>query len=1147
MINQLVSYLKSYLQKHFKLLSVLVIAMMIGWFLLPLIGVQNIKFKIIFMCAMVVICFFGICFYRVMNRYRSKRLLAIGDDVNQGVDQLQQLKKEFIEGLKILTHHKIKHKRLPQKSFAALPIFLLLGQTNSGKTEAVKSSGFDFPLQALSDNSQAQCCAWWFTDKAIFIEIRGEVISSKDDKLWELLISLLKKLNRKKPINAMIYTLAIDYLMQTDDNVLTEDIKHYKLLFSRLNKIIRRRLPILTLITKMDVIPGFDSYDGPLLFNDQFECVFDQNVSDNGKYQKVYPLLNDLVNHAHTTMLTRIVKETNSTKRWGIYCFPQKLEQAINKINYGLTVLFKVNPYLSSANYFSVAFSFISTQRSNVLSQQLLHKLNYQLLKQEKSRTWRNSRRFVTTCAFVLMVSGYVLFDLAYTRGVSLLSTLNNQITQMRETWQLPDSELIETQLNDLSFCVKIYFELLHASQLNWFARMNLFPDPIVLNKLYQLLNNAITKLFVSPIAMNLEQQLIHDQTLWLTKSSNHQNERGDYYRDLRNYLLVCYPQRADSNFDVDSLAHVWVTRISPSDLDNPLQNDHEAQLLAGFYLKENKRSLWQPNFKLIEQSRNSLRTADNDANREALARSMYINTMQADENFYQHLYLQNLISYQAGDVFQHKNSISTVFTPKLWQNTIYRDLFNVAYKAMESDWVINEPIKQLATDKTVPLIWNKLSAQDKKQFILLLNKVKNWYFSDYATAWLGLLQQSHLFAPQSLNQASELLRVISNPKGPITQALQAITQQASIANIYDFSNPQKDRPQKITIPGLINYNHFVLTNLPQNSSGLLNQYFQALKQLQLEIQQIALSPNVSQDAENYAAKILAGKGQNTALYKVNLAAAQIAMSITDPKLQSVMHHLLLEPVRGTWRVLLIETGRALQKQWQLTVYRIYQQQLQPDFPFTLNGTDAIPQEVNNFLNRQSGIYWQFIQQTLAPFLQRNQLGWQAKSWLHLSVPFTPAFLASITNTTDLCQAIYQDNVTQIQFPITIYPVPTPNLDQISLSLNGKTFSYRNGPQRWQQFSWRPHSENAVSLMVTSSNNNQIYSLEQQGPWAIFHLMAKAHNININNSTTRLIWNIAIQGKRYPITLLIKTGEYNVFQQVLVRRWSLPENILQNK
>ena len=165
----------------------------------------------------------------------------------------------------------LKRRKLGGRRFLReMPWYVIIGPPAAGKTTALRQSGLDFPFD-LTDDLQGvggtRNCDWFFTEDAVLIDTAGRYVQQEsqpevDAAEWLGFLDLLKKHRGRRALNGVIVALPIDVLAEGDAAIRAHGREIRKRL-AELDERLEMRLPVYLLVTKADLIKGFEpSFDG---------------------------------------------------------------------------------------------------------------------------------------------------------------------------------------------------------------------------------------------------------------------------------------------------------------------------------------------------------------------------------------------------------------------------------------------------------------------------------------------------------------------------------------------------------------------------------------------------------------------------------------------------------------------------------------------------------------------------------------------------------------------------------------------------------------------------------------------------------------------------------------------------------------------
>lgn len=173
--------------------------------------------------------------------------------------ELQDHWRESLETLK-----KSRLRRGLGNPLYALPWYLVIGESGSGKTTAIRNSNLHSPVSDLERTAAiaaTRTCDWWFLEEAIILDTAGRYTipedRSVDEDEWERFLVLLAGYRRQEPINGVVATIAADKLLAGERARLRTEGQSIRRRIDQLMNKTGARFPVYLLVTKMDMVYGF--------------------------------------------------------------------------------------------------------------------------------------------------------------------------------------------------------------------------------------------------------------------------------------------------------------------------------------------------------------------------------------------------------------------------------------------------------------------------------------------------------------------------------------------------------------------------------------------------------------------------------------------------------------------------------------------------------------------------------------------------------------------------------------------------------------------------------------------------------------------------------------------------------------------------
>lgn len=156
-----------------------------------------------------------------------------------------------------------------------LPWYMIVGNSNAGKTTALLNSGLQFPVDrekvamtrrlALESKGGTMHCDWWFTNEAVLIDTAGRYVeqasgTANDPLEWKGFLGILRKYRTRAPINGVIVALDASDLASFDDVQRAAHAGKVSERLAELRQELGIRFPVYVVVTKMDLLRGFPEY-----------------------------------------------------------------------------------------------------------------------------------------------------------------------------------------------------------------------------------------------------------------------------------------------------------------------------------------------------------------------------------------------------------------------------------------------------------------------------------------------------------------------------------------------------------------------------------------------------------------------------------------------------------------------------------------------------------------------------------------------------------------------------------------------------------------------------------------------------------------------------------------------------------------------
>ena len=236
---------------------------------------------VVFLCGIVGVGVLLLLYAFVLRLIQHRRSASFAESVqNQSaqspsalskaeqIAKLDDLRSKFEEGVNVF--------RRAGKDFYSIPWYLLIGESGSGKTEAMRRSGVGFPagvqdyLQGVGGTINMH---WWFTNHAVVLDLAGRVVfgevASGAGSEWETFLQLLKKQRPSCPINGMLLVIPAKSLIRDPAEEMVRKAQRIAEQINRVQRMLDVRFPVFVMVTMCDLVTGFREFFEPLHGGDE--------------------------------------------------------------------------------------------------------------------------------------------------------------------------------------------------------------------------------------------------------------------------------------------------------------------------------------------------------------------------------------------------------------------------------------------------------------------------------------------------------------------------------------------------------------------------------------------------------------------------------------------------------------------------------------------------------------------------------------------------------------------------------------------------------------------------------------------------------------------------------------------------------------
>ncbi len=1134
------------------------------WFAGDLAGMQSPEIRLLLIAGIIL----AWIFFLIFDHYRAQQGAQLLEDSlqQQGIEQAEHFNEEdkdkieevqlrFEKAIATLKQSKLGKGYRGKAALYALPWYMIVGPSASGKSTALRESGLQFPF--LGENQKGvqgiggtRNCDWWFTTDAVLLDTAGRYMTEDEDREeWFAFLDMLKKARNKKPINGVMVAIGINELLEGTDQLIEWHAKTIRDRIDELMTHLGMSFPVYLMFTKCDLLEGFSQFFGELEKSER-EQIWGCTLS---RRTKSSPAPHEMFDQQYKQLIEGIVARrldrfsmTRGAAKLSILGFPLQLESCRPVLTRFVEILFHQNPY--QQNPFFRGFYLTSgtqeghpidrimdsvrkaagIQEASVAEPHSLEGKSYfiknlftdvifpdQSLASPSSRAFHH-RGLIRVAVFGLAIIGVGLglfgMGSSYLGNKLMVQSIQDDSVKLvqirREHQDSYDSPVFAHNLELLGDLqsrlgqIQDYRDEGVPLRLKGFYQSDKLFDP-----LKTLYHRELSHLILRPTQIGLEARLSRFVNVGMSQEQVGNSE--NFYDMFKAYLMLGDPEHLDGEFLAKQLQLLWKkgspslfaqpNKTLPSDLQESLNRNLD------FFSRHLVRDFG------ISRNQDLVRTMRAILQQIPLKERLYKQTLQRASEGLENYTLQSaLVGYQQPHLISDYQ-IPGVFTKSGWTTAFEPNLDAVLEEYAKEFWVLGErdPINEQ-----------------------MQTAVQAKYFGDYSQHWFKYLASIHIRPNRAQSQVLSLYQGLTAPPSPIAIVFEdvkrnTIFEESGINQIAEessgliekmkkkiFSDTPSDVPELLASgdnPVAKDFKplHRFLT-APENPEGArsgLDQYLSELKRVHTIMVGMSSSEGTIGDPVQMGQQIV--KGEANELTKAVNTVDQLSANF-DLQTQQSLTPLLTEPILLAMQSVIDQALQILDRRWVAEVFEPCQKTIAPFYPFQSSDTEVAIGDVANFFSPDQGKLWAFVNQQLSPFILERDEGWTVKKWRGLSLPLSTGTLESLRYAKFFSSSLFLKGQGTPSVPFELYPYTDqgPSASLVShtrFKLGEQELIYAMGPPEWKELAWPGPSGSAGSLLQVKVNGSWD-SREEQGWWGLFRLLEDAQITAVSESLYRVIW-----------------------------------------
>ncbi len=1053
----------------------------------------------------------------------------------------------------------------------ALPWYLMIGLSGSGKTSLVVRSGLKFPLahlfkqDTIRDVQKTNDFDWWVTDDAVIIDSAGHFImpekeDTKEDqevskKVWLHFISLLKKARKRRPLNGVIIALDAKKLSeQSEDN----HVHHAAQIHHRIAELIEKLgtcFSIYVVLTRIDLIEGFEETFQHFSETERSELmgfsfpVDSENINEwQNEFSKEFKAFVERLNLKNLNQFAHVTKTETRQKNWVF----------IRQLNGLEAIISQFMELALSGDRFSTppmvrGFFMTSVKQENVPANAWMDTVSdrYGVASplrpsyRGKSKTWfahkvfpevifkeaglagdnikvEATRQLISWICVALCLALGIIISLNwrhnYNENLAKIKMVDEylsayNINETKRGYDPTGAELL-TEMNTLrkaTFSFENYrdYSILGAAARLYQGRKF---GPLADQAYLELLGRG----FLTEIAIGIGDDI----------NSMENRVSDERLRALQVYLMLGDKDLRDPIVVSNWMKQKWSKAYYQNE---ELQNELSGHL---------SYALKHVNGELVELDDKLIKNAQNDLHSVPLADRIYneIKELSFTElpnalNLRSEIGAGFDIIYQQGEVITDENGIRKFGDdPYLIPRIFTKDAF-YNYFIPRNDEISQIAVKYLyilgLKDKNISL--SKTDIEELK------SQVRALYVSDYIRTWNEALANIKIRDFKNLKDANEVLKTVNGPTEPFTRLVKTVVRETTLYDAIEekelerqASNLQSSQSPKDTdlvrisdpyrIEGLRINRSFkpwadLLIAINDDQPPFMEEAYKSLDALNIYIGAINDVQNPNAEALRKANQRLKMEGDDP-IYIVRRISTGLpsALSRQFDKLAT-----------ESWKVILDASSLELEFLWTNKVLSDWNLNLASRYPFNAESQDDVMLEDLEKFFGPKGVLNNFWQGDLAAFIDPTTSEPTIIDGYSLNV--SNDFIKSLKEARAISSLFFgiEGNL-NVAFDLTPIKM-SGGLNRAILNIEGQIVTFNHSKTAPANVIW-PNNVNgapAARLDIFTRGGRNL-SRSYQGVWAWYRLMQSGSLSNIRENTAELTLTDKTQKSSITYHIHIKRG-----------------------
>ncbi|MEM6405613.1 MAG: type VI secretion system membrane subunit TssM [Pseudomonadota bacterium] len=1062
----------------------------------------------------------------------------------------------------------------------ALPWYMVIGSEGAGKTSLINRCGQKYTQSTYQQVKRRRGTKlpykidWWIGNDAIIIDPDGELISdqvpegygdyeSLPQRVWQACIHWLERTRSRRPLNGILLVIDLPSIL----SMTSSDRKTYAgLLRSKLRDLseqLSTRLPIYIILSKMDLLEGFEASFGHLSRAEReqsFGFTFSlSSLEDADRWQDEFnqgytQLLDNLTEHTFEA----IAKAPDQPTRQALFAFNRQFAGIRDTLHDFLADILESDRYATAALVRGLYYTSVYQQgiADNVYVEGAAR--NYDLpariapaqamqraqtyfsknlfsrniypeagLAGDNRRLLRRKRRLFVLASLIACIIGSATiygWHQHYQHNKQAADIVLEKARDFTKTTIADADGTLDTTGRDLLEPLDLMYGALanygrYREKIPLLADMGLYQGHIIGPKLEDTYLDLLRTRYLPALATGVAEQI---QTA--APGSD------DKLAALRVYrIMESQEKREPQNKDIvrQRLAETWHKHYTgQAGIQEALMNHLDYAL---DYVAADLPAL-----------RGVVITAQQDLSRIPISQRVYQGIVQrARTELPNRVDLRQTIGPAFDQIYQTRPDSDATTTdtnydiPGFYTRQAFKGYFTqrnaaVIDLAAIDQWVLGErdTIVYSETDKTA-----------------LTQKIRSHYVNDYLDTWKRALGQLQIDDFAGIAHGVKILETLTGPATPLQRLIETVRKHSEIypdlkLDISQAKTPAEQAllkdPDRLAAKRILGQFHSLNALLEKDEQGQ-TRYETLLQTLRANYDYLVGVQNAP-DVGKAALRLARDR------FKLQGADPIYALQRTAEGLPEPLATQMQKVASESWRVLLIKALQQLEKKWDQDIYRFYRERLANRYPFNPNSTlDAALEDFETLFSPQ-GKLRTFYQKYLQVFLEDNLAALYNEETEDYLVD--TSVLQQLDNAWNIQDGFF-DPRGSLSIPFSLEPLALSGRQRRSLiDIEGQRIAYNHGPAQSSELIWPNSLQRGASSSISLINHRgRSQTLRYTGPWSLFRLLGRANLNGANDNRLDISFQIGNGSMRY--RLYAEKSNSPLLRQ-LFRGFKLPRTLLRN-